>query len=524
MDNIITQEEWKPSRNPWVITAAILLPVIIFAIDGTIANVALPHMAGSFSASHDESTWILTSYLIASGIVIPMVDWFSRVFGRKNFLIISVVVFTVASMLCGMAHSLGEMVVFRVLQGVGGGGIVPIAQAVLLESFPKEKRPTAMAMFALGVLLAPIIGPVLGGWITDNWTWPWIFFINVPFGIIATIICNAVLEDPPYASKQKDVKTDGVGFFFLVVWLVTLQIVLDKGNNSDWFNATWVCWTSAVSVIACIAFFVSQLKNKESLIDLSVFKDKNFLNGTIILVVINLILYAALAILPQFLQVMLGYTAFLSGFSMMPRGLGCMISVIICAAIADHIDNRKLVAVGLFFIGLGGFVFGNLYLQVSRVNIIIPNVFYGLGMGFAMIPLITLSNNTLNNAQLTNASGVQNLLKNIGSAIGTSFVATAISRFSQIHQHYLVDNLTELNPVFTDKLHAIAGALSQYAHPSVANYMAQSTLYQQMVQQAHLLAYMDSFRIFGILAIIVIPLLFFIDSNIEKTKNKKTGN
>lgn len=521
MSEAAAEQEWKPSQNPWLITGSLMLAVFIFAIDGTIANVALPHMAGSFSASHDESTWVLTSYLIASGIVIPMVDWFSRLLGRKNFLLLSILIFTIASMLCGMAHTLFEMVIFRVLQGVGGGGIVPIAQAVLLESFPKEKRPAAMAIFSLGVLLAPIIGPVVGGWITDNWSWPWIFYINVPFGAAAIIMCNEFLEDPPYAAKQDNVKTDGVGFFFLSMWLITLQIVLDKGNNADWFNATWVRWTSAVSVISCAAFFVSQLKNKESLIDLSVFKDKNFLNGTVILVTINLILYAALAILPQFLQTMLGYTAFLSGFSMMPRGLGCLVSVLVCAAIADYVDNRKLVAVGLVFIGLGGFVFGNLNLQISTVNILIPNFLYGLGMGLAMIPLIALSNITLQNCQLTNASGVQNMLKNIGGAVGTSFVATAISRFSQVHQHYLVDNLTALNPVFSEKLGALSGALSSYAHPAVASYMAENTLYNQMVQQAHLLAYMDTFRIFGILAFIAIPLLVFIDANepVKKIKN-----
>lgn len=514
----IQTEEWKPSANPWLITGALMLAVFIYAIDGTIANVALPHMAGSFSASHEESTWVLTSYLIASGIVIPMVDWFSKVFGRKNFLLLSILIFTIASILCGMAHTLGEMVIFRVAQGIGGGGIVPIAQAVLLESFPKEKRPAAMAVFSLGVLLAPIIGPVIGGWITDNWSWPWIFYINAPFGIAAILLCNEVLEDPPYASKQQNVKTDGTGFFLLCIWLISLQVVLDKGNNADWFNSSWVCWTFAVSIIAGIAFFISQMKNKDSLIDLNVFKDKNFLNGTMILVTVNLILYAALAILPQFLQTMMGYTAFLSGFSMMPRGLGCMVAVLVCAAIADHVDNRKLVAVGLMFIGLGGFVFGNLNLQISTMNILIPNFLYGLGMGFAMIPLITLSNNTLQNSQLTNASGVQNMLKNIGSAVGTSFVATFISRFSQLHQHYLVDNLNELNTVYVDKLHSTASALSQIAHPTVANYMAQNTLYNQMVQQAHLLAYMDSFRIFGILALVVIPLLFFIDSNISPRK------
>lgn len=514
------QEDWKPSKNPWLITAALMLAVFIFAIDGTIANVALPHMAGSFSASNDESTWILTSYLIASGIVIPTVDWFSKLLGRKNFFLLSILIFTLASMLCGLAHSLGEMVVFRVLQGFGGGGIVPISQAILLESFPKEKRPAAMSVFSLGVLLAPIIGPVLGGWITDNWSWPWIFYINVPFGMAALILCHKILEDPPYASKQTHVKIDVKGFIFLTLWLVTLQVVLDKGNNADWFNSTWVCWTFAISVIGGICFFLSQLKNKESLIDLSVFRDKNFLNGTAILVMVNLILYAALAILPQFLQVMLGYTAFLSGFSMMPRGLGCLVAVLTCAGIADYIDNRKLVAVGLVFIGLGGFVFGSLNLQISTINILIPNFMYGLGMGFAMIPLITLSNNTLKNSQLTNASGVQNMLKNIGSAVGTSFVATFISRFSQIHQSYLVDNLNELNNIYIERIQSAAGALMQYAHPTVASYMAQSTLYKQLIQQAHLAAYMDSFRIFGILALVVIPLLFFIDGNTPAKKAK----
>ena len=345
------------------------------------------------------------------------------------------------------------------------------------------------------------------------------FYINVPFGAAAILMCNEILEDPPYAAKQANVKTDGVGFFFLATWLITLQIVLDKGNNADWFNSTWVCWTFAVSVLSCILFFISQFKNKESLIDLSVFRDRNFLNGTAILVTINLILYAALAILPQFLQTMLGYTAFLSGFSMMPRGLGCLVSVLVCAAIADYVDNRKLVAVGLVFIGLGGFVFGNLNLQISTINILMPNFLYGLG--FAMIPLITLSNNTLQNCQMTNASGVQNMLKNIGGAVGTSFVATAITRFSQVHQHYLVDHLNDLNPVFSSKVSALTGALSSYAHPSIASYMAENTLYNQMIQQAHLLAYMDTFRIFGILAIIVIPLLFFIDSNVPVKSRKK---
>lgn len=504
------ENQWTPKINPWIMIIPVMLSVFIYVLDGTIGNVALPHMAGSFSATRDESMWILTSYLIAAGIVIPAVDWFSKLLGRKNFFIISILMFTIASMLCGMATNIEFMILARILQGFGGGGILPISQAIILESFPKEKRGIAMSVFGMGVILAPIIGPVLGGWITDNWTWPWIFYINVPFGCIAAILSQRLIEDPPYAKRQKGVTIDAKGFFYLTIWLVTLQTVLDKGNNADWFNAPWICWTSAVSAIACVLFFHSQITRKNTLIDLSVFKDRNYSAGTIIQIVIQAVLYASLAILPQFLQSMLGYTAFLSGATMMPRGLGSMTAMVVCALISNKVDERLLVAIGLGCLGGASLIFGSLNLQISNMNIAIPNYIMGIGMGLAMVPIMNLSVDTLSNSQMTNASGIQNLLKNIGSAIGTSLVATMLTRFAQVHQIMLVGNLNDLNENFIERMQSTTAALAQYTHLSVANYMAQYSMYGQLVKQATLWAFIDAFRVFGVLCLVVIPLLLLI--------------
>ena len=517
-EQVITEEEWKPSVNPWVMIMPVMVAVFIYVLDGTIANVALPHMAGSFSATRDESMWILTSYLIAAGIVIPAVDFFSKVFGRKNFFVISIMLFTIASMLCGMAKSIEFMIFARVLQGFGGGGIVPISQAIILESFPKEKRGLGMSIFGMGVILAPIIGPVLGGWITDNWTWPWIFYINVPFGCIAALLCHKILEDPPYAKRKKGVKIDFKGFLFLTIWLTAFQTFLDKGNNADWFNATWICWTFAISVVACVLFFHSQIKNKDSLVDLSVFRDKNFSAGTTIQVVVQAVLYSSLAILPQFLQSMLGYTAFLSGATMMPRGFGSMIAMILTATISNKIDNRILVALGLSLIGGAGLAFGALNLQISNMNVAIPNFFMGMGMGLAMVPLMNLSVETLRNEQLTNATGIQNLLKNIGGAIGTSLVATMLTRFAQVHQNMMVGNLSDLNTVFVERVQSTTAALSLYVNADVASHMAQYNLYAQLIKQSTLWAFIDSFRIFGILCFVVIPLLLFFKKRVKNNE------
>ena len=509
-NTLVVEEEWKPKNGPWLIALPTIFAAFMFVLDETIANVALPHMAGSFSISREESLWILTLYLVASGITIPAVDFFCKMFGRKNFFMFSIAIFTLSSFLCGLANSLGFMIAARIMQGFGGGGLLPIAQAVLLEAFPKEERGKSMAIFGLVVVMAPIIGPVLGGWITDNWSWPWIFFINVPIGILTLYLTQIFMEDPPYARKQDNIKIDYLGFFLLITWMISLQVILDKGNTKDWFASPFIVRLSLVFVLSFLLFLISQIKRKDSLLDLSVIKDKNFTVGTFVQVIMMGVVLASLAILPQFLQTLMGYTAFLSGLSMMPRGIGGMISLVLAGTLSTKMDNRVLAACGLLFVATGGLMLGNLNLEISPIDIMMPNFIFGLGMGLCMMPLVSLSVITLKNSQMTNASGLQNMVKNIGGAIGTSIVSTIISRMSQAHQAYAVGSLHSLNPVYQAKVTATAGALSKYVDPVTATHMAQYSLYGQLVQQSTLWGFIEAFRAVGIIAIIIIPLVFIL--------------
>lgn len=514
------QEQWKPSINPWLTTLAVMLATFIFVLDSTIANVALPHMAGSFSASQDESMWILTSYLIASGIVLPSVAWFSGVFGRKSFFIVCILIFTFASVLCGLSDSLEMMLFARIIQGLGGGAMLPISQAILMESFPPEKRGMAMSIFALGVIIAPVIGPLLGGWITDNYSWNWIFFINLPCGIFAAVLSNMFVEDPPYARKKGLQKIDYVGFTLLISWLVSLQIVLDKGQNADWFAAKWICALASFSFISMICFVVSQITNKDSIIDLSVFKDRNFAFGTVLLMGLNGVLYASVAILPLFLQMLLGYTAYLSGLATMPRGVGSLVAVIFTGALSGKVDDRFLACIGFSCIGISSLMFGFLSLDISMINIVVPNLIMGVGLGLSIVPLSTLSIATLSNEKMTNATGVQNLLKNIGSAIGTSIVGTLLSRYAQVHQFSMVGHLSPLNPIFVNKVNSIKYGLANYMHITLASQKANFMVYRELLQQSTLWAYIDAFRVFGIVCLCLIPCIFFM----EKNKNSGKGD
>lgn len=511
-------QAWKPRRNPWITCIPLMVAAFMFVLDETIANVALPYMAGSFSVSRQESTWILTSYLIASGIVIPSVDFFCRLMGRKNFFIMSIIIFTISSFLCGIATSLPMMVVTRVLQGFGGGALLPLAQAITLESFPVEKRAQSMALFGLVVVIAPIIGPVLGGWITTHWSWPFIYFINIPVGFLAIYLAKEYVEDPPYARKQKNVNIDAIGFFMLVGWLTCMQVVLDKGNDADWFGSPWVCWMTFFTVVFALWFFYIQITKKDSLIDIRVFKDANFTLGTIVQIVMQGVLLASLAILPQFLQGLMGYDAYLSGLAMTPRGLGALLTVVFIGTIGSKVNPKLLVMLGLGLLSAAGFMLCGLNLNISTVNIEIPNFIMGVGMAMSMIPIITLSTITLSNEQMTNASGVQNLLKNLGGAVGTSIVTTLISRRAQLHQNYLVDNLTTLNDNFLDRLHSYQGAFSAMTDHISADYMAQTMIYKQMLQQANMGAFRDTFEVCAVACVVIIPLVIFI-KGAKKSQN-----
>jgi DHA2 family multidrug resistance protein len=322
--------DWKPQANPWMIAASVMLATFMVVLDSSVANVALPHMAGSLSASTDESTWVLTSYLVSNAIMLPAAGWISRRIGRKRLLILSILLFTAASLLCGVAINMPMLIMARVLQGVGGGGMQPLAQSILLESFPPRQHGTAMAVYGVGVVVAPIIGPTLGGWITDSYSWRWIFYINLPIGILALFMVNLYVEDPPYLRHKFKGAIDYLGFGLMALWLGTLQLVLDKGQEADWFQTPWVRWTAAISTLALIGFIVRELTDREPIVQLRVLADRNFGVGILVTVIYGFILYGITAMLPLFLQTVMGYSALESGLTVSPRGIGAMASMIAC--------------------------------------------------------------------------------------------------------------------------------------------------------------------------------------------------
>ena len=497
----------ETKMNPWYPASAIMITIFMVVLDSSIANVALPHIAGSFSATQDESTWVLTSYLVANGVIIPSTAWFSTLFGRKNFLLLSTVLFTLSSALCGISSNMGMLIVARVLQGIGGGAIMPIGQAVMMEEFPVEERGVAMSVFGFGVIFAPIIGPTLGGWITDTYSWHWIFLINVPIGIIAVILGRMWIEDPPYARKGKVQSVDYLGFLLLIVWLFSLQLVLDNGQKNDWFGARWIRWTSGLSFACFIGFLWRELKTKNPIVDLKVFLDRNFFIGTMLNTVIGAVLYSTLAILPLFLQHLLGYTATLSGFAISPRGFGSFAGLIVCALLANRVDQRLVVIAGMVLLGVSNIMFGSLNMEIAMSNIILPNIVCGFAFSLLMIPLMTISFVTLTNNQMTNASGIFNLAKSVGGAIGTSVVSTLISRMGQVHQTNLVHNLTYANHAFMAKFNAFQAAMSG-SGAGLATSKANYLIYGELQQQANLLAFMDCFKIYAALVILLVPAVF----------------
>lgn len=340
MDSVIAEERQVPSVNPWLVTIPLVTAAFLFALNETIANVALPYIAGTISISRNESTWIVTSYLVASSVIIPAIGYFCKVFGRKKYFIFSIILFTVASMLCGLSRSMPMIIVSRFLQGIGGGAILPLVQAIMMEIFPQKEWGKAMSLYGFAFVIAPIIGPVIGGWLTENWSWPWIFLINCPIGLVCAISLVKLIKDPPYAKKQKDAKMDFGAFGLLVIWILLLQVVLDKGNDAGWFDAAWVCWLMGISTTSGILFFYTQFKNKKDpLLNLRLLKDLNFLFGTLIQMVLLFVLIASAMLLPSMLQGLLGYSAFLGGVSMLPRGLGSLAGLFILVITTGRVPD-----------------------------------------------------------------------------------------------------------------------------------------------------------------------------------------
>ena len=506
--------EWKPRHHPGLIAMAVMMATVIEVLDTTVANVALPHIAGNLSVTYHEATWVLTSYLISNAIILPAAAWFGGFFGRKRVLITCIIIFTSASVLCGFAGSLGFLIFARILQGLGGGALQPISQAILMESFPREKRGKAIAIFSLGVVVAPIIGPIVGGWITDNFTWRWVFFINLPIGILAAFLVRIFVEDPPYIRKGTLFRIDYIGFSLMALGLGTLQLILDKGQEVDWFQAAWLCWASAIVVVALFAFVWWELRVKHPVVDLKIFRDRNFALGTVAITVVGAVLYGTLALLPLFFQTLMGYSAYLSGLVIGPRGIGAFLAAIVIGRLSGKISNRVLLGTGFLILGWTCCLMGNINLQIGITSILWVIIGNGTALPMVFIALTTLSMWTIRNEDMGNASGLFNLMRNIGGAMGIAVATTILARMEQVHRVYLVAHLTPFDPMYQQAVkQAEHAAISLgIAFPAIA---AQAYIYKELSRQAVLLAFVDNFFWFGILSFCFIPLIFLFHSRIK---------
>jgi DHA2 family multidrug resistance protein len=495
---------WKPRHSPWLVTAAVMLATSMEVLDTSIANVALPHIAGNLSASTDEATWVLTSYLVANAIVLSASAWLSTFFGRKRYLAFSVALFIVSSALCGMAQSLPQLIFARILQGIGGGGLQPLAQAIMLECFAPEERGVAMAAYGMGIVVMPIIGPTLGGWITDNFSWRWIFYINLPIGVIGLLMQQAFVEDPPWIVRNMKASVDYIGFGLMAVGIGLLQIVLDKGQEADWFGATWICWASAGAVAALVAFVWWELRDPHPILNLRLLKNRNFATATFLIAVLGAVLYGSTAILPIFMQALLGYTAFDSGLAMTPRGIGSFLSMITVGRVIKKVDNRLLMMGGFLALGASTFLLSRLNLEISPSNISWPLIMSGFCMGFIFVPLTTLSVATLRQDQIQQATGLYSLLRNLGASVGISLMIALQARSAQGHQAVLATHLTPYDFAYRQALERLSGGLH------VPTQAALGAVYAQLVKQAVLLSFLDAFRWMAMVCVACCPLAWLL--------------
>jgi DHA2 family multidrug resistance protein len=498
--------------NPWLIAISVMLATFMEVIDTSIASVALPHIAGSLSATTDEATWVLTSYLVANAIILPASSWFSLRFGRKRFLISCIVIFTLSSFLCGAATSLGMILIARAVQGAGGGALQPLSQAILLESFPPEKRGLAMAVFALGVVVAPVLGPTLGGWLTDEYSWRWAFYINIPIGVLAIFMLSRFVTDPPYIKDAKPGRMDAIGFGFLGIALACLQIILDKGQEVDWLGAVWIRWMIVITIGATAAFLIRELKISKPLVDLKVFLDRNFAMGCLLIALFGGVIYGVVTLLPLFYQTLLGYTAVAAGFAVSPRGIGAILIMPVIGALTGRLDNRWLILTGFVVFGWTSLWMAGLTLDIGPYSLLWPIVISGMGTGMVFVPLATLSMGTLKNEQIGNASGLFNLMRNVGGGIGISMVNTLVARHQQIHRADLAQNFAPQNPAFQQAYAATRSLMSQSASPGVADQKAYGLLQGILNQQSAAFSYVDVFRYLAIACFVCGVMVLFMKS------------
>lgn len=496
-----------PYVNPWLIGAAVMFGTFMEVLDTTVVNVSLPHIAGSLSASVTEATWVITSYLVANAVVLPMTGWLAMMFGRKRLLITAVMGFTTASAMCGMSTTLPMLILFRIIQGATGGVLQPLSQAVMLEAFPPEGRGKAMAFWGIGIVVAPMLGPVLGGWLTDNYSWHWVFYVNIPVGIVSIIMVSLFIFDPPYLRRRPGA-IDYWGIGLLVVGIGALQVVLDKGQQEDWFGSAFIRWLTALSVIGLVALVIRELTARHPVVDLRVLKERTYGTGVFMITMLGFVLFGSLVLLPLLLQTLLGYPALQAGIAMAPRGLGSFVMMPIVAVLITRIDPRKLLAFGIVGASVTLFQLGNLNLDAGYWDVFWPQLWQGCALALLFVPLTTVTMDPIPNERMGNATSLFNLMRNIGGSMGIAVAATYQERTTQAYINVMGAHVTPYSEQARQTLEQLRNAfIAQGSSPSVATQQAYAAVFGTVQRQAAMNAFLATFRLMGIIFLVLLPLL-----------------
>jgi len=503
--------------NPWLIAVAVIVPTFIEVFDTTVVSVALENIAGNLAATVSQATWVQTGYLISNAIVLPASAWFSTLFGRKRFLMVCVGIFTLASLACGLAPSLPFLIFASIVQGIGGGALQPISQAILLESFPPAKRGVAMAAYVVGVVVAPALGPVVGGWLTDNYSWRWIFYINIPCGLVALWMIQRFIFDPEYIRNVKRGRIDAFGLLALTIWLGTLQTVLNKGQDDDWFNSNFICTLSVISVVAFVAFVVREFWTREPLADLKVFADRNFLCCTILISIAFLLLYGIMNLQPIMAGGLMGYTAYISGLAQFPRGLATLALTPLVGLLVGKVDNRFLIGLGMILIAAASMLMGDFNLDISNHDFFWPNFIQGSGMALVMVPLMTMAMATIRNEQMGNATGLFALARNLAGSIGIAVAMAMVSRGALRHQAYLTSHLTPYDLPYQNAVQMGQAALTPAMGAAQAAPGTLGVIYKLVLLQSNMQAFADEFRWLALVCFLSVPLVLLL----KKAQGKK---
>ncbi len=493
--------------NPWIIAVSVMFATFMEVLDTTVVNVSLPHIAGSLSATIDEATWALTSYLVANAIILPMTGWLASVFGRKRLLMLSVVGFTAASFLCGLAPTLGTLIAFRIVQGATGGALQPLSQAVLLEAFAPKDRGKAMGFWGLGIVVAPILGPVLGGWLTDSYSWRWVFYINIPVGIASLVMTKMFIFDPPYLRQEKR-RIDYWGIGMLAVGIGALQIVLDKGQEEDWFSSHMITLLAIVSAVTIVALIVHELRTDEPVVDLRVFKTRTYAVGVFLMTIVGFVLYGSMVLLPIMLQTVLGYPPLQAGIAMAPRGVGSFFMMPLTGLMIGKFDPRKLLTLGLFVGGATLIWLSTLNLNAGYWDVFWPQLIQGVAMSLLFVPLTTVTMDSISRERMGNATSLFNLMRNIGGSVGIATTGTLLSRHQQATTNMLGANVNLYSPAAQATFTRIrAGFLASGSDPTTATSRAYAGMFGMVQRQASMVSFVSVFQLLGFLFIALLPLI-----------------